>query len=156
MRPEEITTLGKDAAIATQPFGAPLYLKPVDYWKLEDEFGHLREKTPDSYWPPPLAYDKNPSSNSPPLQRPRKPFPEPGASAETRTELYLAARNGSTEPGRSRPSGNDLLREERKRAARMALHTAAILITPLQDDTDSQGALTGAVSVFDFCPPAFS
>lgn len=51
----------KDAAIATQPYGPPLYLRPIDYWKLEDEFGHLREKDPDTYWPPEqLQYDKNP------------------------------------------------------------------------------------------------
>lgn len=61
LRSEEIITLGKDAAIATQPYGPPLYLRPIDYWKLEDEFGHLRQKDPDTYWPPEkLQYDKNP------------------------------------------------------------------------------------------------
>ena len=62
----EIIHLGKDVAIGLQPNGYPLYLRPVDYWKLPEAFASLREKYPKLYWQPPLAYDDHPYFSAPP------------------------------------------------------------------------------------------
>lgn len=60
LTPDEILNLGRDAAIVTHPGGDPYYLRPIDYWNLQAMFSQLREKYPESYWEPPLAYDPNP------------------------------------------------------------------------------------------------
>lgn len=60
LNPDEIINLGKDVAIAIQPNGHPLYLKPVDYWRLGEAFGRLQNTHPSLYWEPPLEYDDNP------------------------------------------------------------------------------------------------
>src|SRR5262249_51237986 len=48
--PDEIMNLGKDVAIALQPFGHPHFLRPVDYWDLEKAFLDLREDSPQLFW----------------------------------------------------------------------------------------------------------
>jgi len=60
LNPDEILNLGKDVAIAIQPNGHPHYLRPIDYWKLGDAFGSLKNTHPSLYWNPPLEYDENP------------------------------------------------------------------------------------------------
>jgi type IV secretion system protein VirD4 len=60
LNPDEIINLGKDVAIVIQPNGHPHYLKPVDYWRLGEAFGSLRNTHPSLYWDPPLEYDDNP------------------------------------------------------------------------------------------------
>ena len=60
LNPDEIINLGKDVAIVIQPNGHPHYLKPVDYWRLGEAFGSLRNTHPSLYWEPPLEYDDNP------------------------------------------------------------------------------------------------
>jgi type IV secretion system protein VirD4 len=60
LNPDEIINLGRDVAIAIQPNGHPHYLKPVDYWRLGEAFGSLRNTHPSLYWEPPLEYDDNP------------------------------------------------------------------------------------------------
>lgn len=60
LNPDEVLTLGRDVAITLHPLTARLYLRPVDYWRLEEAFDKLREKHPDLFWKPPLEYDANP------------------------------------------------------------------------------------------------
>ncbi|MEO7863449.1 MAG: type IV secretory system conjugative DNA transfer family protein, partial [Nitrospirales bacterium] len=52
LTPDEILNLGKDVAILLNPVTNAGYLRPVDYWRLMEEF-------PDSY-PSSLTYDDNP------------------------------------------------------------------------------------------------
>lgn len=66
LNPDEVLTLGRDIAIAMQPYGHPYYLKPVDYWSLPDAFAALEEICPHLYWHPPLSYDENPYFTPPP------------------------------------------------------------------------------------------
>lgn len=63
LNPDEIINLGKDVAIALQPDGYALYLRPVDYWNLPKAFARIRQNCPGLYWQPPLAYDENPYFN---------------------------------------------------------------------------------------------
>jgi type IV secretory pathway TraG/TraD family ATPase VirD4 len=60
LMPNEIMGLGRDAAIAFQPAGPPLFLEPFDYWDLLTAFGSLAKEYPYLYWLPPLTYDPNP------------------------------------------------------------------------------------------------
>jgi type IV secretory pathway TraG/TraD family ATPase VirD4 len=60
LMPEEVLTLGNGVAIVLQSKGRPLYLRPIDYWKLDTTFLPLRERFPALYWEPPLRYDENP------------------------------------------------------------------------------------------------
>lgn len=60
LNPDEIMNLGRDVAVALQPNGKPLYLRPVDYWRLDEAFHRLQEKHPELFWDPPLAADPNP------------------------------------------------------------------------------------------------
>lgn len=60
LNPDEVLNLGRDVAIALNPNTAPLYLRPVDYWRIEEAFDDLREKHEDLFWNPPLEYDANP------------------------------------------------------------------------------------------------
>ena len=60
LNPDEVLNLGRDVAIGIQPNGHPHYLRPVDYWQLEEAFAALRKKYPALYWQPPVIYDENP------------------------------------------------------------------------------------------------
>lgn len=60
LTPDEVLNLGKHVAIALQDEGHPLYLRPVDYWRLTEAFAALQQKYPSLYWEPPLYYDENP------------------------------------------------------------------------------------------------
>ena len=58
--PDEILNLGKEVAIALQPFGHAHFLLPVDYWELDMAFASFEKTHPQLFWNPPLAYDQNP------------------------------------------------------------------------------------------------
>jgi type IV secretion system protein VirD4 len=65
LTPDEILTLGRDAAILLQPGTKPVYLRPVDYWKLASAFATYRNREPYMYWqplwePPSPQFDPNP------------------------------------------------------------------------------------------------
>lgn len=62
LTPDEVINLGRDVAIAFQPEGLPMYLKPVDYWNLHRDFAHIAamDDWQDLFWKPPLAWDANP------------------------------------------------------------------------------------------------
>jgi type IV secretion system protein VirD4 len=60
LTPDEVMNIGKGVAIAFQPDGLPMYLKPIDYWDLTKAFDHLANEYPELYWQPPLTYDENP------------------------------------------------------------------------------------------------
>lgn len=62
LTPEEIMTLGSDRAVVLRQNGAPLLLRPVDYWMLTTAFMSLQKNFPGLYWEPPLQYDRNPYS----------------------------------------------------------------------------------------------
>jgi len=60
LQANEVLQLGRDAAIALMPEGKPMYLRPIDYWKLEAVFAGYRQYYPKLFWDPPLAPDPNP------------------------------------------------------------------------------------------------
>jgi len=60
MNPDEILTLGRNAAILLNPTTRPQYLRPVDYWELANSFETLHETFPHLYWEPSLEWDPNP------------------------------------------------------------------------------------------------
>ncbi len=60
MNPDEILTLGREAAILLNPTTKPQYLRPVDYWALAQSFETLHEQLPHLYWEPELVWDANP------------------------------------------------------------------------------------------------
>ncbi|MEJ1960019.1 MAG: type IV secretory system conjugative DNA transfer family protein [Gammaproteobacteria bacterium] len=60
LTPDEIMNLGPIIAIAVHPHDRPHLLLPVDYWRLEHSFAHLREKYPDLFWNPTLQWRVNP------------------------------------------------------------------------------------------------
>jgi type IV secretion system protein VirD4 len=57
LTPDEVQNLGREAAILLTPNSRPHYLRPIDYWHLQEAFVHLRERYPDLYWP--LYFDRN-------------------------------------------------------------------------------------------------
>lgn len=65
LTPDEILHLGKNTAILLNPDTRPHYLHPIDYWKLQQAYQHLRNSDPHLYWNPPLSYDQNPYINTP-------------------------------------------------------------------------------------------
>jgi type IV secretory pathway TraG/TraD family ATPase VirD4 len=76
LKPEEILVLGTGVAIALQPEGRPLYLRPVDYWNLATAFARWKEKFPGLFWLPPMAPDPNPEF------KPEEPPPPPPRRAK--------------------------------------------------------------------------
>ena len=60
LTPDEIMHLGKNVAIAFQPEGLPMYVKPIDYWNLTKAFAHLEKDHGELYWQPPRTFDANP------------------------------------------------------------------------------------------------
>ncbi len=60
LTPDEILTLGRDAAILIAPGEKPNYLRTVDYWNLKQAFQSLRQQYPRIYCNPPLRWDDNP------------------------------------------------------------------------------------------------
>lgn len=60
MNPDEILTLGREAAILLNPTTRPQYLRPVDYWALAQSFETLHEQLPHLYWEPEIVWDANP------------------------------------------------------------------------------------------------
>jgi type IV secretory pathway TraG/TraD family ATPase VirD4 len=54
----EILDLGRNTAILLTPEGPPQFVRPVDYWDLQEGFGMFRKTSPDLYWP--LTFDPNP------------------------------------------------------------------------------------------------
>jgi type IV secretory pathway TraG/TraD family ATPase VirD4 len=54
---DEVLNLGNDVAILLTPNSRPHYLRPIEYWNLQEAFIRLREKYPDLYWP--LYFDRN-------------------------------------------------------------------------------------------------
>lgn len=58
LTPDEVLNLGKDVAIVRNPEGHPLYLRPVDYWNLQNEFADLEGMR--GYFTPSLRWDDNP------------------------------------------------------------------------------------------------
>jgi type IV secretion system protein VirD4 len=57
LMPEEVLNLGSETAILLAPNSRPHYLRPVDYWKLQEAFSMFRASYPQLYWP--LYYDRN-------------------------------------------------------------------------------------------------
>ena len=60
MNPDEILTLGREAAILLNPTTKPQYLRPVNYWELAKSFETLHEQLPHLYWEPEIVWDANP------------------------------------------------------------------------------------------------
>lgn len=60
LTPDEILTIGRDVAILLQPGTKPVYLRPVDYWKLGEAFAMYRPLEPQMFWEPPIGFDPNP------------------------------------------------------------------------------------------------
>jgi len=60
MNPDEILTLGREAAILLNPTTRPQYLRPVNYWELANSFETLHADLPHLYWEPSLEWDPNP------------------------------------------------------------------------------------------------
>lgn len=60
MNPDEILTLGREAAILLNPTTKPQYLRPVDYWDLAKSFETLHAQLPHLYWEPEIVWDSNP------------------------------------------------------------------------------------------------
>ncbi len=54
---DEVLNLGRDAAILLTPNSRPHYLRPLEYWNLQEAFARLKERYPDLYWP--LYFDRN-------------------------------------------------------------------------------------------------
>lgn len=81
LMPDEILNLGRDAAILLNPRGLPEYLRPIDYWDLDNAYAYLKQVP--SYElrdEPPLQFDDNPyfskgrqKQAQPPQQRPPTP-----------------------------------------------------------------------------------
>jgi type IV secretory pathway TraG/TraD family ATPase VirD4 len=55
---DEILDLGRNVGILLTPEGPPQFLRPIDYWDLQESFGMYRKTCPDLYWP--LDFDPNP------------------------------------------------------------------------------------------------
>ena len=55
---DEVLNLGSDIAILLAPNTRPHYLKPIDYWRLQEAFEPFRKGYPSLFWP--LYYDPNP------------------------------------------------------------------------------------------------
>jgi len=55
---DEVLNLGPGKAILLAPSSFPVYLLPVDYWRLQEVFAAFRERSPNLYWP--LFFDPNP------------------------------------------------------------------------------------------------
>ena len=87
--PDEITKLGKNVAIGLQPEGAPIYIKPIDYWNLTKAFGHLEKDHAELFWTPPLTYDDNPEFRKRSQQQP--PSPKSGLSEKEAREILGVA-----------------------------------------------------------------
>ncbi len=77
LMPDEILNLGRDAAILLNPRGLPEYLRPIDYWNLDNTYAYLKQVP--SYElrdEPPHQYDENPYFNKE-QQKPPQPPPQP-------------------------------------------------------------------------------
>lgn len=116
---DDALNLGSETAILLAPNTRPHYLRPVDYWKLQEAFSMFRATSPNLYWP--LYYDWNACLASDRPQSPPKPPPaagqmEIGTQTTTGTHNYdltayapkNAPRPTRTEPAREqgKPSGS--------------------------------------------------
>ncbi len=110
LTPDEVIHLGTNAAILLAPNTRPHYLRPVDYWNLQDAFEGFQKKYPDLFWP--LYYDRNAALSSsipqctpqPPetAQRPAGGTPLPAKSAYDPT---VYAPENAPRPTRTAPAG---------------------------------------------------
>ena len=75
----KVRQLGPDVAILLSPYPRPEYVRPVDYWRLQDTFAPFRPEFPSLYWP--LYYDHNAAlAPDKPQCQPQPPPPvQPGA-----------------------------------------------------------------------------
>jgi type IV secretion system protein VirD4 len=99
LNPDEITRLGKSVAIALHPHGYPHYLRPVDYWRLEEAFAHLQPQHPGMYWDPPLTFDPNPFRGEPrresgPRSESRRSEPKGESKKQDQSHRSPFGRNG--------------------------------------------------------------
>jgi type IV secretion system protein VirD4 len=60
LQPNEVLNLGRDTAILLAPNSLPHYLRPIDYWQLQEAFASLKELAPFLYWQPEMKWDPNP------------------------------------------------------------------------------------------------
>lgn len=62
LTPDEVMNLGRNVAIVTNPEGRPFYLRPVDYWQLEQAFAATRKAYPQQLGGTfaHVTYDPNP------------------------------------------------------------------------------------------------
>jgi type IV secretory pathway TraG/TraD family ATPase VirD4 len=60
LTPDELLTLGRDGAIVLVPEARPHIAAQVEYWRLKEAFAPLKERYPQLFWNPPLAFDENP------------------------------------------------------------------------------------------------
>lgn len=80
LTPDEVMHLGRDVAIALQPDDRPHYLRPIDYWNLPNAFSLVKQRCPQLYWDPPLAYDEHPDHPGSGSAARRKTKPQPNIS----------------------------------------------------------------------------
>jgi type IV secretion system protein VirD4 len=104
MAPDEIMRLGRDTAILMPPRFYPHYLRPVDYWQLQDAF----QEYPAAY--PELYFDRNPClsptvaqcSPQPSPYRPGEP-PAPYRSPDARAWEQARNAHGGAAPAQRPP-----------------------------------------------------
>ena len=109
LMPDEILTLGRDAAILLNPRGLPEYLRPVDYWKLADAYAHLRTVHPHNLY------------REPPLQDRRESLFQNTGAAATAVIIVAAGAVASSRTGRDRAKPlRGAARADRSRACQKA------------------------------------
>jgi type IV secretion system protein VirD4 len=114
LTPDEVINLGSDAAILLAPNSRPHYLRPIDYWDLQEAFSEFQKQYPHLYWP--LYYDRNAALDPSVPQYPPHPPPAPGtitppsASGASAYDPTLYARNPDAQQsqGPNKPAGKPI------------------------------------------------
>jgi len=89
---DEVLNLGTETAILLAPNTRPHYLRPVDYWKLQEAFSMFRTTSPNLYWP--LYYDWNACLASDRPQSPPQPPPAAGEMEPGQMEIGAQTTTG--------------------------------------------------------------
>lgn len=60
LMPDEIMNLHRNKAIVLPPEGRPILVRPVDHWKMREEFFFYANTSMTAFYNPPVAVDENP------------------------------------------------------------------------------------------------